>query len=68
MLSGVVKCYYPDKGFGFIKPGDGSPDAFVHATVVKAAGVEELTEGDEVSFEVGPGKNGKPRALSIKLS
>lgn len=66
-LTGVVKCYFPDKGYGFIKPSDGSPDAFVHATAVRAAGLEELKKDDRVSFDVGPGPNGKPRASAISL-
>jgi cold shock CspA family protein len=46
---GRVKNWFSDKGFGFIRRGDGS-DLFVH---VSATGFLPLTKGEKVSFEVG---------------
>ena len=52
MAIGTVKWFDPTKGFGFIQPEDGSKDVFVHISAVQKAGIESLTEGQRVSFDV----------------
>ena len=49
---GRVKSYNPDRGFGFIRPDDGSRDVFIHVTAVEQAGLKELAKGDRISFEL----------------
>ncbi|MGZ3409725.1 MAG: cold-shock protein [Xanthobacteraceae bacterium] len=51
MTSGIVKFYNGQKGFGFIQPNDGSKDVFVHATALERAGINDLREGQKVSFD-----------------
>lgn len=69
MPTGVVKDYKPDKGFGFIKPDDGGKDLFVHATALKANGIEELEQDDRVEFEIDPNPKGKgPRAVNVSIA
>jgi CspA family cold shock protein len=51
MTTGTVKFYNDQKGFGFIKPEDGSKDVFVHATALERAGMRGLVEGQKVSFD-----------------
>src|ERR1700677_3908044 len=51
MTTGTVKFYNDQKGFGFIKPDDGSKDVFVHATALERAGIRGLVEGQKVSFD-----------------
>ena len=58
-LSGAVTWFSTSKGFGFIKPSDGSDDVFVHVSVVQRAGLESLREGATVNCEVAPGKKGR---------
>lgn len=58
-LNGAVTWFSTTKGFGFIKPADGSEDVFVHVSVVQRAGLEQLKEGATVSCEVAPGKKGR---------
>ena len=58
-LSGAVTWFSTSKGFGFIKPADGSDDVFVHVSVVQRAGLEGLREGATVNCEVAPGKKGR---------
>jgi len=58
-LSGAVTWFSATKGFGFIKPTDGSEDVFVHVSVVQRAGLEQLKEGATISCEVAPGKKGR---------
>ena len=49
MKFGKVVNYHPDKGFGFIKPDDGTVDVFVHAR--QLIGTSDLEVGQRVSFE-----------------
>ena len=54
----VVKWFNTTKGFGFVQPTDGSPDAFLHVSVLQAIGRSELPEGAEVICSIQPGRNG----------
>ncbi len=67
MPTGTVKWFNPTKGFGFIEPEDGSNDAFVHISVVERAGLSSLNEGQKVSYELEPGKNGKTAAVNLSI-
>jgi len=67
MTEGTVKWFNLAKGFGFINPDDGGKDAFVHISAVERAGLSTLNEGQRVSYEVQPGKNGKSSAENIKV-
>jgi cold shock CspA family protein len=46
-IRATVKWYNPTKGFGFVSPDDGSPDVFLHVSVVEQAGLQSLDEGDQ---------------------
>jgi CspA family cold shock protein len=52
MATGVVKWFNRSKGYGFIKPDDGSKDVFVHFSAIVGEGVKDLKEGEKVQFEV----------------
>jgi len=67
MTTGTVKFFNPGKGFGFIEPEDGSKDAFVHISAVERAGLSSLSEGQKVSYELQPGRDGKSSAESLQL-
>ena len=67
MPTGTVKWFNPVKGFGFIVPDDGSDDAFVHISAVEQAGLSSLNEGQKVSFELQPGRNGRLAAGELKV-
>ena len=51
MISGTVKFYNSQKGYGFIQPDGGDKDVFVHASALERAGIYSLSEGQKVSFE-----------------
>jgi CspA family cold shock protein len=51
MISGTVKFYNDQKGFGFIQPDNGDKDVFVHATALERAGMRNLVEGQKVAFD-----------------
>ncbi len=67
MTTGTVKWFDSAKGFGFIAPEDGSQDAFVHISAVENAGLNSLSEGQKVSYELLPGRNGKSSAEKLSL-
>ena len=54
MRKGTVKFFNDSKGFGFIKPSDGGEDIFVHASGL----IDQISENDEVQFEVENGRKG----------
>lgn len=67
--SGTVKFYNAQKGYGFIKPDDGSKDVFVHVTAVERAGIVNLDEGARISYDTEPDKRGKgPKAINLQAS
>ena len=47
-MLGTAKFFNATKGFGFIAPEDGGKDVFVHASVLEAAGMHTLSEGQRV--------------------
>jgi cold shock protein len=65
MATGTVKWFNPDKGFGFIQPEGGSKDVFVHISAVQRAGMNTLTEGQRVSFDIIT-ERGKQAASNLK--
>ncbi len=67
MSTGTVKFFNTTRGFGFIGPDDGSKDVFVHISAVEEAGLNILTEGQKVEYEVVSGPNGKTAAGNLKL-
>ena len=68
MAVGFVKWFNPAKGYGFIEPEDGSADVFVHMTAVRNAGLSLLKEGQRVSYDVAPGRDGKIAADNLVLN
>ncbi len=55
---GTVKWFSDEKGYGFIRPDDGSEDVFVHHTGITGEGFKSLEEGDKVTYEVTEGRKG----------
>jgi CspA family cold shock protein len=66
-MTGTVKWYNPDKGFGFITPESGGKDVFIHASVLERAGLAPLQEGQSVRMGVVQGAKG-PEAGTISLT
>ncbi|AKM32065.1 hypothetical protein AB870_21075 [Pandoraea faecigallinarum] len=55
MPRGTVKRYYPEKGYGFITPDDGSEIVFVHDTQICIPGKSALQTGQIVEYDVTHG-------------
>ena len=66
-VSALVKWYNPTKGFGFVQPEDGSPDAFLHASLVAQAGHDDLAEGTAWSA-TSPRARAAPRSPRSRAS
>jgi CspA family cold shock protein len=67
MATGTVKWFNAAKGYGFIQPdGGGGKDVFVHISAVEKAGLNELREGDKVTFDVVANR-GKDSAENLKV-
>jgi cold shock protein len=68
-MSGTVKFFNGERGYGFIKPDDGGRDVFVHITAVEQAGMKALNEGQRIQFDVEPDKKGKgPKAVNLVVT
>lgn len=63
MYSGIVKFYNTEKGFGFIVDNNSKEEVFVHKTGL----VDEIREGDSVTFETARGKKGM-NAVNVRLA
>ena len=66
MSKGTVKWFNGQKGFGFIQPDDGSKDVFVHISALERAGLSNLNEGQQVTFDVQRGQQGKTSAINLQ--
>lgn len=65
-----IKWFNPEKGFGFVAPVDGSPDAFLHVSALQRHGLSAVPEGAEIECEIGRGPKGQQvlNVLSIDTS
>ncbi len=63
-MTGLVKWFNAEKGFGFISPEDGSKDVFVHFSAIQGNGFKTLAEGQNVEFEIQDGQKG-PAAVNV---
>ena len=62
MSNGTVKFFNNSKGFGFITSDEGDKDVFVHVNGL----VDEIKEGDKVSYDVEEGPKGL-NAVNVKV-
>ncbi len=68
MQTGKIKTLIRDRKFGFIAREGGQPDLFFHADALQGAAYDDLKEGDSVTFEEVPGKDGRTAASNVALA
>ena len=66
MITGTVKFFNADKGYGFIAPEGGGGDAFVHISAVERAGMRTLDKDQRVTDELETDKRGKTSAVNLQ--
>ena len=67
MSTGSVKWFNGQNGFGFIQPDDGGKDVFVHISAVERAGMQNLNEGQKISYDVvADQRTGKSSADNLR--
>jgi cold shock protein len=57
-MTGTVKFFNAEKGFGFISREQGE-DVFVHYSNIQGSGYKSLDEGQRVEFDLAPGRKGE---------
>ena len=68
MITGTVKFFNNDKGFGFIAPETGGDDAFVHISAVERAGMATLDKDQRISYELETDRRGKTSAINLQAA
>jgi len=68
MANGTVKWFNSQKGFGFIAPERGSKDIFVHISALERSGIQQLDDGQAVTFDVEAGRDGRESASNLALA
>ena len=68
MITGTVKFFSANKGYGFIAPEGGGNDAFVHVSAVERAGMRTLEKDQRVSYELEQDQRGKTSAVNLQVA
>ena len=66
MVTGKVKFFNVQKGYGFIAPEDGGKDAFVHISALERAGLSSLAQDQRVTYDLETDQRGKTSAVNIQ--
>ena len=67
MPKGTIGRLITDRGFGFIRTAEGK-DLFFHRSELQGVDYSSLREGQEVEFEAGKRRDGRPQAVRVRLA
>ena len=70
MQRGIIKKFFVDRHFGFVRPDDGGPDVFLHGSTLTYANINisSINEGAAVEFDSGPSpRSNRLQVTSIRL-
>jgi len=68
MITGTVKFFHADKGYGFIAPEGGGEEAFVHISDVERAGMRTLIKDQRISYVMEQDKRGRTSAVDLQAA
>lgn len=66
-ITGTVKWFNAEKGYGFVAPSDGSPDVFLHISALKRANLDDAPQGSTIICQVQQGQKGRQVSQVSKL-
>jgi len=66
-MTGIVKWFNAEKGFGFITNDENSEDVFVHFSAIVCDGYKKLDDGQKVSFDVEPDPRGDRGVRAVNV-
>jgi CspA family cold shock protein len=67
MPIGTVKWFNATKGYGFIHPDAGGADVFVHISAVERAGMQSLSDGQKIGYDIEQNRRtGKDTASNLR--
>lgn len=67
MATGIVKWFNQTKGYGFIAPEGGGRDHFVHISAVERSGLDSLSDGQRIQYDLVPDKRDATKASAENL-
>jgi CspA family cold shock protein len=67
MVSGILKMWNADRGFGFVANDEGGADTFLHISAIQSAGINpnDIKKGDRLTFDVEGTRDGKTKAVNV---
>ncbi len=65
-IKGFLKTWKDDRGFGFIKPEDGSQDVFIHISALKGM-ARRPYRGDTIYYQIEEDEEGKRKAVNARI-
>jgi len=66
-IRATVKWFNTAKGFGFVTPADGSPEAFLHLSALRQAGFDAIGEGAGLTVELSQSPKGRQVARVVEV-